>query len=167
MGKDSLGGKFRRFIFRVNRFINNIFFLRCLAILETQKIQLYICLIFEEKYLESYKKNHIVIWSIFTNLNFCFLSSYFPGADVSSTMCLFQAEQFPLVRFECAQLLGETQALGVQVSTTREGLLGPGLQGRKSSKKEEAGEQNLIRRTLDVPSEDLAGEQNGRLSKSI
>ena len=82
-------------------------------------------------------------------------------------MCLFPAEQFPLVRFECAQLLGETQALGVQVLTTREGLLGPGLQGRKSSKKEEAGEQNSIRRTLDVPSEDLAGEQNGRLSKSI
>ena len=82
-------------------------------------------------------------------------------------MCSFQAEQFPLVRFECAPLLGETRALEVQVSTAREGLLGRGLQGRESSKEQAAGEQNSIRRMLDVRLEDLAGEQNGRLSESI
>ena len=80
-------------------------------------------------------------------------------------MCLFQAEQLPLVRFECAPLLEENQALAaVQVLTAREGVLGPGLEERES-RKEEDGRQNSIRKMLDVPSEDLAGERNGRLSK--
>ena len=79
-------------------------------------------------------------------------------------MCLFQAEQLPLVRFECAPLLGEIQALAVQALTAREGVLGPGLEERES-RKEEDGRQNSIRKMLDVPSEDLAGERNGRLSE--
>ena len=80
-------------------------------------------------------------------------------------MCLFRAEQLPLVRFECAPLLGEIQALAaVQVLTAREGVLGPGLEERES-RKEGDGRQNSIRKMLDVPSEDPAGERNGQLSE--